>query len=141
MKTKSESFDWTSREAPSLGELEALAQSAYRQLPARFRKLTGELLIRVEDFPTDEVLDSLGIESSFDLLGLYSGVDIGRKSVMDVSALPDMVFLYRRPILDYWAEHEETLGAIVTHVLVHEIGHHFGLSDADMDRIESEAAT
>jgi predicted Zn-dependent protease with MMP-like domain len=141
MKTKSGSFDWTSREAPSLGELEALAQSAYRQLPARFRKLTGELLIRVEDFPTDEVLDSLGIESPFDLLGLYSGVDIGRKSVMDVSALPDMVFLYRRPILDYWAEHEETLGAIVTHVLVHEIGHHFGLSDADMDRIESEAAT
>jgi predicted Zn-dependent protease with MMP-like domain len=139
MKTKSGSFDWTSREAPSLAALEALAQSAYRQLPARFRKLTGEVLIRVEDFPTNEVLDSLGIESAFDLLGLYSGVDIGRKSVMDVSALPDMVFLYRRPILDYWAEHEETLGAIVTHVLVHEIGHHFGLSDADMERIEREA--
>jgi predicted Zn-dependent protease with MMP-like domain len=141
MKAKIGSFDWTDRQAPSLAELEGLAQSAYRQLPARFRKLTGELLIRVEDFPTDEVLDSLEIESPFDLLGLYSGVDIGRKSVTDVSALPDMVFLYRRPILDYWAEHEETLGAIVTHVLVHEIGHHFGLSDADMERIESEAAT
>jgi predicted Zn-dependent protease with MMP-like domain len=141
MKAKSGSFDWTDRQAPSLAELETLAQSAYRQLPTRFRKLTGEVLIRVEDFPTDEVLDSLEIESPFDLLGLYSGVDIGRKSVTDVSALPDMVFLYRRPILDYWAEHEETLGAIVTHVLVHEIGHHFGLSDADMERIESEAAT
>jgi predicted Zn-dependent protease with MMP-like domain len=141
MNTKSGSFDWTDRQAPSLAELETLAQSAYRQLPARFRKLTGEVLIRVEDFPTDEVLDSLEIESPFDLLGLYSGVDLGRKSVTDVSALPDMVFLYRRPILDYWAEHEETLGAIVTHVLVHEIGHHFGLSDADMERIESEAAT
>ncbi len=81
----------------------------------------------------------MGIESAFDLLGLYSGVDLARKSVMDVSAMPDMVFLYRRPILDYWAEHEETLGAILTHVLVHEIGHHFGLSDADMERIEAEA--
>ena len=86
------------------------------------------------------MLDSLGIESPFDLLGLYSGVDLARKSVMDIASLPDMVFLYRRPILDYWAEHEETLGHIVTHVLVHEIGHHFGLSDADMEHIESEAA-
>jgi predicted Zn-dependent protease with MMP-like domain len=132
--------DWSKLEAPSLGEFEAIADAAYRRLPGRFRALTGELLIRIEDFPTDEVLDSLGIESAFDLLGLYSGVDLARKSVMDVSALPDMVFLYRRPILDYWAEHEETLGHIITHVLVHEIGHHFGLSDADMEHIESEAA-
>lgn len=133
-------IDWSKRRAPSLAELEAIADGAYRRLPAPFRKLTGDLLIRIEDFPTDEVLDSLGIESPFDLLGLYSGVDLARKSVMDVNALPDMVFLYRRPILDYWAEHEESLGAIITHVLVHEIGHHFGLSDADMERIESEAA-
>ena len=68
------------------------------------------------------------------------GVDMARQSVMDPAAMPEMVFLYRRPILDYWAEHEETLGAIITHVLVHEIGHHFGLSDADMHRIEEEAA-
>ena len=140
MKSKGGGFDWGEREAPSLGEIESIAQTAYRQLPARFRKLTGEILIRVEDFPTDEVLDSLGIESPFDLLGLYSGVDLARKSGTDVSALPDMVFLYRRPILDYWVEHEETLGAIVTHVLVHEIGHHFGLSDADMERIEHDAS-
>ena len=132
--------DWSKLEAPRLAEFEAIADAAYRRLPGRFRALTGELLIRVEDFPTDEVLDSLGIESPFDLLGLYSGVDLARKSVMDIASLPDMVFLYRRPILDYWAEHEETLGHIVTHVLVHEIGHHFGLSDADMEHIESEAA-
>ena len=80
-----------------------------------------------------------GIESPFDLLGLYSGIDLARKSVSDVATVPDMVFLYRRPILDYWAEHEESLGAIITHVLVHEIGHHFGLSDDDMERIEAEA--
>ncbi len=131
--------DWNKLEAPSLAELEAIAGRAYAQLPARFRALTGDLLIRVEDFPTDDVLDSLGIESPFDLLGLYSGIDLARKSVSDVATVPDMVFLYRRPILDYWADHEESLGAIITHVLVHEIGHHFGLSDADMERIEAEA--
>ena len=132
--------DWSTREAPTLAEFEAIAEHAYRRLPSGFRALTGDLLIRIEDFPTDDVLDSLGLKSEFDLLGLYSGIDLARKSVMDVSAMPDMVFLYRRPILDYWAEHEDTLGQIVTHVLVHEIGHHFGLSDADMHRIEEEAA-
>jgi predicted Zn-dependent protease with MMP-like domain len=132
--------DWSKLEAPSLTEFETIAEAAYRRLPGRFRALTGDLLIRVEDFATDEVLDHMGIESAFDLLGLYSGVDLGRKSVMDPSAMPDMVFLYRRPILDYWAEHEETLGAIITHVLIHEIGHHFGLSDDDMERIEQDAA-
>jgi predicted Zn-dependent protease with MMP-like domain len=131
--------DWSKLQAPSLAEFEQIAEAAYERLPARFRALTGDLVIRIEDFPTDEVLDSLGLQSPFDLLGLYSGVDLGRKSVMDVTPLPDMVFLYRRPILDYWAEHEETLGGIVTHVLVHEIGHHFGLSDDDMHRIEMEA--
>jgi predicted Zn-dependent protease with MMP-like domain len=132
-------IDWSKLEAPTLAEFEAIAHGAYQRLPARFRALTGDLLLRIEDFPTDEVLDQMGIDSPFDLLGLYSGVDLARKSVMDVSAVPDMVFLYRRPILDYWAEHEETLGALLTHVLIHEIGHHFGLSDDDMARIESEA--
>ena len=133
-------IDWSKQEAPSLAAFEAIADAAYRRLPDRFRALTGDLLIRIEDLPTDEVLDSMGIESPFDLLGLYSGVDLASKSVMDVTSVPDMVFLYRRAILDYWAEHEEALGAVVTHVLVHEIGHHFGLSDADMEHIESEAA-
>jgi len=133
-------IDWSKQEAPTLAEFEAIAATAYKRLPARFRALTGELLIRIEDFASDEVLDQMGIQSAFDLLGLYSGVDLSRKSVMDVSSVPDMVFLYRRPILDYWAEHEETLGAVVTHVLIHEIGHHFGLSDDDIERIEQEAA-
>ena len=132
-------IDWGKEDAPSLAEFERIAEAAYKRLPSHFRALTRDLAIRIEDFPTDEVLDSLGIQSPFDLLGLYSGVDLAKKSVMDVTPLPDMVFLYRRPILDYWAEHEETLGGVVTHVLVHEIGHHFGLSDADMARIEAEA--
>ncbi|HKQ54340.1 MAG TPA: metallopeptidase family protein [Methyloceanibacter sp.] len=132
-------IDWNELEAPDLAGFEVIAGKAYGRLPAHFRALTSDLLIRIEDFATDDVLDQLGIESPFDLLGLYSGIDLARKSVSDVTTEPDMVFLYRRPILDYWAEHEESLGAIITHVLVHEIGHHFGLSDADMERIEAEA--
>jgi predicted Zn-dependent protease with MMP-like domain len=120
--------------------LEAIADQAYARLPGRFRKMCDGVIIRVEDFPTDEVLDEMGIESPFDLLGLYHGVNLARQSVMDVATMPEMVFLYRRPILDYWAEHEEALGRIITHVLIHEIGHHFGLSDADMEAIEAEAA-
>jgi predicted Zn-dependent protease with MMP-like domain len=133
-------LDWQGVQAPSLAELEAIADEAFKRLPRRFRDLCKDVVIRVEDFPTDEVLDALDAESPFDLLGLYHGVDMARQSVMDPAAMPEMVFLYRRPILDYWAEHEDTLGQIVTHVLVHEIGHHFGLSDADMHRIEEEAA-
>jgi predicted Zn-dependent protease with MMP-like domain len=132
--------DWHTHRAPSLGEFELIASDAYKRLPRSFRDMTADVLIRVEDFPTDEVLDSLGIESEFGLLGLYQGVDLTRQSVLDVSTLPEMIFLYRRPILDYWAEHDDALGDIITHVLVHEIGHHFGLSDDDMERIESDAA-
>jgi len=138
--SRARGLDWQGVQAPSLAELEAIADEAFKRLPRRFRDLCKDVVIRVEDFPTDEVLDALDAESAFDLLGLYHGVDMARKSVMDPAAMPEMVFLYRRPILDYWAEHEETLGAIITHVLVHEIGHHFGLSDADMHRIEEEAA-
>ena len=133
-------LDWQGAQAPSLAELEVIADQAFKRLPQRFRDLCKDVVIRVEDFPTDEVLDAFGAESAFDLLGLYHGVDMARQSVMDPAAMPEMVFLYRRPILDYWAEHEETLGHIVTHVLVHELGHHFGFSDADMHRIEEEAA-
>jgi predicted Zn-dependent protease with MMP-like domain len=94
-------------------------------------------VIRVAEYPTDEVLDEMGIESELDLLGLFQGVGLPFQSVQDSGQMPNMVWLYRVPILLYWAEHHETIGSIVTHVLVHEIGHHFGLSDEDMARIEA----
>ena len=128
---------WQSQMAPTLADFEALAADAWTRLPDEFRTMAKDVLIQVADFATDDVLDALGIESPFDLMGLYQGVDLTRKSINDVPRGPDMVFLYRRAILDYWAEHEETLGHLVTHVLVHEIGHHFGLSDDDMADIEA----
>src|SRR5262249_60369394 len=106
--------------------------------PERFLHLFEDLIIRVDDFPTDEVLDELDAESEFDLLGLFQGTGVPFRSNDDIGRLPNMVWLYRRPILDYWAEHEETLGNLVRHVLIHEIGHHFGLSDDDMADIEAE---
>jgi predicted Zn-dependent protease with MMP-like domain len=125
--------------APSLSDIEILASEAYAGLPESFRALTGDLVIRIEDFPSDEVLDEMNAEA-FDLLGLFQGVGLAQDdAVPQTGRLPNMIFLYRRPILDYWAEHDDTLGAIVTHVLVHEIGHHFGLSDADMEAIEARA--
>jgi predicted Zn-dependent protease with MMP-like domain len=129
--------DWGRRRAPTLGEFEELAALAWARLPPEFRELSRDVLIRVEDFATDDVLRELGIDSPFDLMGLYHGVSVDKKSVMDSMRMPDMVFLYRRALLDYWAEGSESLGDLVTHVLVHEIGHHFGLSDADMERIEA----
>ena len=130
---------WDRVVAPSIADFEILAAEAWDRLPGEFRQMAGDLVIRIEDFAIDEVLDSLGIESPFDLMGLYQGVSLDRKSVSDVPEMPDMVFLYRRAILDYWAENDDTLGDLVTHVLVHEIGHHFGLSDDDMERIEEDA--
>lgn len=131
--------DWREATAPSLVEFEELAAQAWERLPQEFRTMCDGVVIRIEDFATDEVLKSLGIESPFDLMGLYQGVSLDRKSVMDSGREPDMVFLYRRAILDYWAESDETLGGLVTHVLIHEIGHHFGLSDADMEALEAQA--
>ncbi len=130
---------WRDRTAPTLADFEALAAASWDRLPAQFRQLCGDLVIRVEDFALDEVLDELELESPFDLMGLYQGVSLARQSVSDVAPGPNMVFLYRRAILDYWAENEDTLGGLVTHVLVHEIGHHFGLSDDDMYGIERAA--
>ena len=131
--------NWASAEAPTLDDIEVLGREAFDALPEAFRRLTGVVQIRVADFGEDDVLDSLGIESEFGLLGLFQGIGLPHQSHGDVARLPNMVWLYRRPILDYWAEHEETLGHIVRHVLIHEIGHHFGLSDADMEAIEAAA--
>jgi predicted Zn-dependent protease with MMP-like domain len=132
-------IEWREAHAPSLADLEELAAAAWERLPSEFRAMCGTLVIRVEDFATEEVLDELGIEDAFDLMGLYQGVSLDKKSVLDVGREPDMVFLYRRAILDYWTDSDEKLGHVVTHVLVHEIGHHFGFSDDDMEHIESLA--
>jgi predicted Zn-dependent protease with MMP-like domain len=130
---------WTSAKAPSLAEMEATAHDIFERLPKTFRDLCEGVIIRVDDFPTEEVLDEMDAESEFDLLGLFVGVGLPFRSNDDIARLPNMIWLYRRPILDYWAEHEETLGQIVRHVLIHEIGHHFGLSDDDMEAIEAGA--
>jgi predicted Zn-dependent protease with MMP-like domain len=127
---------WRRVKAPSLDELETLADAAYRRLPQGFRNLCEGLVIRVADFPPDDVLDEMRLDSEFDLLGLFQGIGLPFRSESAPVQMPNMIWLYRRPILDYWAEHDEALGNIVTHVLVHEIGHHFGLSDDDMAAIE-----
>jgi predicted Zn-dependent protease with MMP-like domain len=135
----SDPLAWRATKAPSLAELEVLAGEVFRRLPKRFRDLAAEVVIRVDDFPTDDVLDEMGAQTEFDLLGLFKGVGLPFRSESAAVQMPNMIWLYRRPILDYWADHDETLGAIVKHVLVHEIGHHFGLSDADMAAIEEAA--
>lgn len=134
-------INWDGLSAPDLSTFEDMAQEAWARLPEEFRKPAGDLIIRIEDFAIDEVLDSLGIEDPFDLLGLYQGVSLDKKSVLDVAQQPDMVFLYRRPLLDEWANSGETLGDLITHVLIHEVGHHFGFSDDDMERIEAAVGT
>lgn len=126
--------------APSLDDLAALAERTFAALPEGFRRMAGEVVFRVDDFPPDDVLDDLGIEDPFGLTGLYSGVSLADRSVFDAAAEPSRVFLYRRPILDEWAENGEvTLEELVAHVLIHEIGHHFGLSDPQIEAIEAAA--
>jgi predicted Zn-dependent protease with MMP-like domain len=122
-----------------LADIEAMAEQAYARLPQHFRNLCDGLVIRVEDFPSDDVVETMGLDSEFDLLGLFQGVGLPFRSEAAPAQMPNMIWLYRRPILDYWAENEDTLDEIVTHVLVHEIGHHFGLSDDDMEAIETAA--
>lgn len=131
---------WQSAKAPSREEFETLAAAAYARLPKTFRHLCEGVLIRVDDFPDDDVIKEMRLESPFEILGLFTGVGLAQDGALpETGRLPNTVHLYRRPILDYWAEHDEALGAIITHVLVHEIGHHFGLSDEDMERIEAAA--
>ena len=131
---------WRDAAAPSLEDFAALAEAAFAALPKRFRAMAGDLVFRIDDFAADEVLEDLGLEDAFELTGLYHGVDLKRRSILDASPEPARVFLYRRPILDEWAERGDvSLAELVTHVLVHEIGHHFGLSDDDIDAIEARA--
>ncbi len=122
---------------PSTADIETLAQQALATIPPELRRHVGDVIIRVEDFPDEEIEKEMALESPFDLLGLYRGVALPRQSVLSPRADIDMIFLYRRPLLDYWCETGEDLVAVVRHVLIHEIGHHFGFSDDDMERIEN----
>ena len=132
-------LSWRPLKAPSLAEIEVIATEAFSRLPAHFRAKCEGVVIHVEDYATAEVLDAMGIESELDLMGLFHGIGLPHQSDSHPAQMPNMVWLYRVPILLYWAEHDETLGAIITHVLVHEIGHHFGLSDDDMYELERQA--
>ena len=130
---------WKGAGAPSTDDIARLAEQAVAVIPEELRQHLGDIVFRVEDFPDDEVVRSMGLASPFDLLGLYQGISLDEKSAFDTVPGQDMIFLYRRPILDYWCETGEALDHLVRHVLIHEVGHHFGLSDADMEHIEALA--
>lgn len=129
-------MDWISAEAPSLEDIEALARVCFAELPSEIRQLAGDITFMVQDFPDDSVVEDMELESPFEILGLFHGPDLAARD-QGHGAETTMIFLYRRPILDYWTENADALGAIIRHVLIHEIGHHFGLSDEDMEVIEA----
>lgn len=122
--------------APSIADIQRLAERAIRSIPPALRAAAGNVAVQVMDFPDDETEREMELESPFDLLGLYVGVALTERSVSHPRAEPDMVYLYRRPLLDYWCETGQPLAAVVRHVLIHEIGHHFGYSDEEMDRLQ-----
>ncbi|EKE77247.1 metallopeptidase family protein [Oceanibaculum indicum] len=124
--------------APSLEDIEEMALAALQVIPDPLRQHVRDVLLRIEDFPDEDTELEMGVETPFDLLGLYRGVAMTNRSLLDVPQDVDMIFLYRRPILDYWCETGEDLQDIVRHVLIHEIGHHFGYSDEDMEAIEEQ---
>mgnify|MGYP000504201733 CR=1 FL=1 len=124
---------------PSLADIEEIAHQAYASIPEELSRHVDDVVIRIEEFPDEEILREMGLESPFELLGLYSGVSLDQQSVSAAPQDIDRIFLYRSPILDYWCESGEDLTHIVRHVLIHEIGHHFGFSDDDMQGIEEGA--
>jgi predicted Zn-dependent protease with MMP-like domain len=124
----------------SAEEIEEIARRALNALPRPFADSIGEIVLEVEEFADDVTLDSLGIEDPFDLTGVYQGVPLTERSVEQSGILPERVRLFRRPILDEWASGNDTLEHLVAHVLIHEIGHHFGLSDGDMHALEGSVA-
>jgi predicted Zn-dependent protease with MMP-like domain len=133
--------DWAAVGAPTAADIERLGEAAFARLPDGFRRLCEGLIIHVVDFPDEETLKEMGVETEFDLLGLFRGRGMAhRPAVQETGTLPNMIWLYRRPLLDFWCEGDDSLGVVVTHVLVHEIGHHFGLSDDDIEAIEAAAA-
>jgi predicted Zn-dependent protease with MMP-like domain len=125
--------------APDAATIEHLAETAIGRLPEAFRRHLANVVLRVEDYADEEVLDGLGIEDPFELTGLYSGRSLDKQDSWTSGELPPMIHLYRRPLLDEWAETGVSLEALITHVIIHEIGHHFGFSDADMHAIEEQA--
>jgi predicted Zn-dependent protease with MMP-like domain len=131
---------WNGRAAPSLDELAQIADAAFSRLPQPFRQMAGDVLFHVQEFADEETLKSMGIEDPFELTGLYEGVDLTGRSLGDLPGGQSRVYLYRRPILDEWAERGDVaLDELVEHVLIHELGHHMGLSDAEIEAIEASA--
>lgn len=121
---------------PSAEEMEAIARQAMQSLPEPFAGHLSEVVLLIEDFADDETLDAMGIEDPFDLTGIYEGIPLTERSVDHSGTLPDRIRLFRRPIIDEWAGGDDSLEHLVAHVLVHEVGHHFGLSDDDMHALE-----
>ena len=125
---------------PSPEEIEAIARRAMLALPEQFSAHLADVVLLVEDFADDDTLEAMRIEDPFDLTGIYEGIPIGEKSVDLSGTMPDRIRLFRRPILDEWADGEDTLEHLVAHVLIHEVGHHFGLSDEAMHALEESIA-
>ncbi|MBK4215589.1 metallopeptidase family protein [Paracoccus caeni] len=129
--------DWNEMTAPDEAEIEAMARSALALLPEEFASRAADVAIRVADFAAEDMLDELQIDDPFELTGLYDGIPVTEKSFADQPGQPDIVWLFRRPILDEWATRGNvTLGDLVAHVVVHELAHHFGWSDEDIARID-----
>ena len=125
--------------APDAAAIERLADAAIARLPERFRAHLGGVVLRIEEFADDDVLASLGLEDPFELSGLYSGRSLREETSWASGELPPMIHLYRRALLDEWVETGVSLEELITHVIVHEVGHHFGFSDAEMHAIEEQA--